>query len=60
MPRGIPFTKFKKGQAVANRNDGKTIRTIAGILKISKSAIAEFLNNPDATEKGKKLENPKK
>ena len=38
---------------------GKTIRAIAGILKIDKSAIAEFLKNPDAMEKGKKLEDPK-
>ncbi|GBM91560.1 hypothetical protein AVEN_205546-1 [Araneus ventricosus] len=48
MPRGISLTEFQKGQAIAYRNDGKTIREIAGILKIGNSAIAEFLKNPDA------------
>ena len=32
----------------------KIIRDIAGILKIAKSAIAEFLKNPDAIEKRRK------
>ena len=36
------------------RNDGKTIQEIASILKICKSAIAEFLKNPDAHRKTKK------
>ncbi|GBN14476.1 Transposable element Tc3 transposase [Araneus ventricosus] len=30
MPRGISLTEFKKGQAIAYRNEGKTIREIAG------------------------------
>ncbi|GBN97993.1 Transposable element Tc3 transposase, partial [Araneus ventricosus] len=42
------------------KNDGKTIREIAGILKIGKSAIAEFLKNPDAHGKRKKTGRPRK
>ena len=56
MPRGTHVTKFQKVQAIAYRNDGKTTREIAGILKIGKSAIAEYLKNPDAHRKRKKLE----
>ena len=60
MPRGTPVTKFQNVQAIAYRNDGNTIREIAGILKIGKSAIAEYLKNPEAHRKRKKLEDPKK
>ena len=48
MPKGITLTEFQKGQTIAYRNDEKSIREIANILKISKSAIAELLKNPDA------------
>ena len=62
MPTGIPWTEFQKGQAIAYRNDGKTIRAIADILKIGKSEIAEILKNPDPEAQGKRknLEDPKK
>ncbi|GBM46774.1 Transposable element Tc3 transposase [Araneus ventricosus] len=60
MPRGISLTEFQKDQAIAYRNDGKAIREIAGILKIGKSAIAEFLKNPDAHGKRKKTGRPRK
>ena len=43
MPRGILLTEFQESQAIAYKNDEKTIREIAGILKIGKSAIVGFL-----------------
>ncbi|GBM86952.1 hypothetical protein AVEN_228017-1, partial [Araneus ventricosus] len=60
MPRGISLTEFQKGQAIAYINDGKTILEITGILKISKSAISEFLKNPDAHGKREKTGRPRK
>ncbi|GBL83624.1 Transposable element Tc3 transposase, partial [Araneus ventricosus] len=60
MPRGISLTEFQKGQAIACRNDGKTIREIAGILKIGKSAISEFLKNPGVHGKREKTGRPRK
>ncbi|GBN95359.1 hypothetical protein AVEN_140864-1 [Araneus ventricosus] len=60
MPRGISLTEFQKGQAIAYINDGKTILEITGILKISKSAISEFLKNPDAHRKREKTGRPRK
>ena len=57
MPRGILLTKFRKGKAIANKKRMKTIREIAGILKIGKSAIAEYLM---LIEKGKKTGRPQK
>ncbi|GBN35343.1 hypothetical protein AVEN_104754-1 [Araneus ventricosus] len=60
MPRGISLTEFQKGQAIAYINDGKTILEITGILKIGKSAISEFLKNPDAHGKREKTGRPRK
>ena len=54
MPRGIPLTEFQKGQAIAYRNDRKTILDITSVLKIGKSVIAEFLKKLDAHGKRKK------
>ena len=54
MPREIPLTEFQKGQAIIYKNNGKTIREIAGILNIGKREIAEFLNKPNAHKKGEK------
>ena len=54
MTRGIPLTEFQESQAIDYKNDEKTIREIVGILKIDKSAIADFLWNPKARRKRKK------
>ena len=54
MPWEIPLTEFQKSQAVAYRNNEKTILKIVDILKNGKSAIAEFLKNPDANRNRKK------
>ena len=59
-PWEIPLTEFQNGQAIALRNYERINREIASILKIGKSAIAEFLKNPDAHRKRKKMEDPKK
>ena len=60
MTRGIPLTEFQESQATAYKKGGKTIREIVGILKIGKSAIADFLWNPKDRRKRKKLEDTKK
>ena len=60
IPREILLAEIEKYQAVAYRNDGKTMPELGGILKIGKCAIAEFLKKPDAHRDRKKVRDPKK
>lgn len=47
MPRGIPLNDFQKDQALEFRNQSKSLRHIYKLLKVSKTAIYNYLRNPE-------------
>lgn len=59
MPKGIPLNNFQKGQAIAFRKQGKSIREISKLLNISKTAISNYLRNPSQHGIKKKTGRPK-